>query len=183
MRVLARSRYGVEDAAGEQRGAETHNLLMYVEGPTATVSVREDWGVRSMAINGRTNASDNSSEHGDMATQVMLGQLPLLLAPRTDRGLIVGFASGVSVGSMLQSPIKTLECVELEPATVTASRFFEHVNNRPLEDPRLRLIIEDARTYLRFSDALRLIVSEPSHPWVPGSPTVTREFSSWGAAV
>ena len=73
-----------------------------------------------------------------MATQVMLGQLPLLLAPRTEKGLIVGFASGVSVGSMLQSPIKTLECVELEPATVAASRFFEHVNHRPLEDERLR---------------------------------------------
>jgi spermidine synthase len=182
VRVLARTSYGVEDAASEQSGAETHNLLMYAEGPTATVSVREDWGVRSMAINGRTNASDNSSEHGDMPTQVMLGQLPLLLAPRTDKGLIVGFASGVSVGSMLQSQIKTLECVELEPTTVTASRFFEHVNNRPLEDERLRLIIDDARTYLRVNQTgYDMIVSEPSHPWVPGVANLfTKEFFELG---
>jgi spermidine synthase len=182
VRVLARSRFGVEDAMREQKGKETHNLLMYEEGPTATVSVREDWGVRSLAINGRTNASDNNSEHGDMKTQVMLGQLPLLLAPRTGRGLIVGFASGVSVGSMLQSPIGSLECVELEPTTVAASRFFEHVNNRPLEDPRLRLIVDDARAYLRVNPTrYDMIVSEPSHPWVPGVANLfTREFFELG---
>lgn len=182
VRVLARSRFGTEDAAKEQRGGGANRLLMYEEGPTATVSVREDWGVRALAINGRTNASDNTSEHGDMKTQVMLGQLPLLIAPRTDKGLIVGFASGVSVGSMLQSPIKTLECVELEPTTVTASRFFEHVNNHPLEDARLRLMIDDARAYLRVNPArYDMIVSEPSHPWVPGVANLfTREFFELG---
>jgi spermidine synthase len=178
VRVLAKTHSSGNAAETETRGPETHQLLMYEEGPTATVSVREDWGVKSMAINGRTNASDK----GDMPTQVILGQLPLLVAPRTDQGLIVGFASGVSVGSMLQSPIKSLECVELEPATVNASRFFEHVNNRPLEDARLRLIIDDARTYLRVTPArYDIIVSEPSHPWVPGVANLfTREFFELG---
>ena len=184
VRVLAKTQYGVEDENKEGRGTKTHSLLMYEEGPTATVSVREDWGVRTMAINGRTNASDNASVHGDMATQVMLGQLPLLLAPRMDKGLIVGFASGVSVGSMLQSPIKSLEAVELEPKTVDASRFFEHVNHRPLEDPRLRLIIDDARTDLRVNPTrYDMIVSEPSHPWVPGVANLfTREFFELGCS-
>ncbi|HEX8652469.1 MAG TPA: fused MFS/spermidine synthase [Pyrinomonadaceae bacterium] len=182
VRVLAHSQHGGEKTSYAPGVPETHRLLMYEEGPTATVSVREDWGVRSMAINGRTNASDNAAVHGDMATQVMLGQLPLLLAPRTRRGLIVGFASGVSVGSMLQSGIQSLDCVELEPTTLQASRFFEHVNNRPLDDARLRLMIDDARAYLRVSPTLYdMIVSEPSHPWVPGVANLfTREFFELG---
>jgi spermidine synthase len=96
--------------------------------------------------------------------------------------LVVGFATGVTAGAMLQSPIESLECVELEPATLRASRYFEHVNNRPLNDPRLSLIIDDARTYLRVTTRrYDIIASEPSHPWVPGVANLfTREFFQLG---
>ena len=178
VRVLAKSRGGVDDGSVQLRGPETHELLMYEEGPTSTVSVRKDWDITSMAINGRTNASDRE----DMPTQVMLGQMPLLLAPRIRNALVVGYATGVTAGAMLQSPIESLECVELEPATVNGSRFFEHVNNHPLNDPRLHLIIDDARTYLRVTPTrYDMIVSEPSHPWVPGVANLfTREFFQLG---
>jgi spermidine synthase len=178
VRVLAKSRGAVDDGSVQQSGPETHKLLMYEEGPTSTVSVRKDWDITSMAINGRTNASDRE----DMPTQVMLGQMPLLLAPRLNNALVVGYATGVTAGAMLQSPIESLECVELEPATVTGSRFFQHVNNHPLDDPRLHLIIDDARTYLRVTPArYDIIVSEPSHPWVPGVANLfTREFFQLG---
>ncbi len=178
VRVLAKSRGGVDDGSVQQRGPEIHQLLMYEEGPTSTVSVRKDWDITSMAINGRTNASDRE----DMATQVMLGQMPLLLAPNLKKALVVGYATGVTAGTMLQSPIESLECVELEPATVNGSRFFEHVNNHPLEDPRMHLIIDDARTYLRvIPEHYDIIVSEPSHPWVPGVANLfTQEFFQLG---
>ena len=161
-------------------GPQNPQLLMYREGPTATVSVRKDWGITSLAINGRTNASDSE----DMPTQVMVGQFPLLLAPNIKNGMLVGFASGVSAGAMLQSPLGALDCVELEPATVDAARYFEHANNRPLTDPRFRLIIDDARTYLRVTKTrYDMIVSEPSHPWVPGVANLfTREFFELGLA-
>ncbi len=177
VRMLAKTREGVNE--GEARsGPEVHELVFYKEGPTSTVSVRKDWGVTTLAINGRTNASDKE----DMPNQVMVGQLPLLVAPSARNGLVVGFASGVTVGAILQSSLESLECVELEPATVDASRFFEHVNNRPLNDPRMRMIIDDARTYLRVSSTpYDIIVSEPSHPWVPGVANLfTREFFELG---
>jgi spermidine synthase len=184
-RGLAHSQGSAAGGEGRVFSPQTNRVLMYEEGPTATVTVREDWGIISMAINGRTNASDNFARDGDMATQVMVGQLPLLIAPRTDTALIVGYASGVSVGSMLQSELRSLECVELEPVTVKAAeKFFEHVNNRPTKDARLRLIIDDARTYLRVVPAkYDIIVSEPSHPWVPGVANLfTKEFFELGGA-
>lgn len=178
VRVLAKTRGTVEDDGPQQRGPEIHQLLMYEEGPTSTVSVRKDWDMTSMAINGRTNASDRE----DMPTQVMLAQLPLLLAPRIKNALIVGYATGVTAGAMLQSPIESVECLELEPKTVAGSRFFEHVNHQPLNDPRMHLIIDDARTYLRVTPTrYDMIVSEPSHPWVPGVANLfTREFFELG---
>ena len=178
VRVLGKTRGEVEDGTVQQRGAEVHELLLYEEGPTSTVSVRKDWDITSMAINGRTNASDRE----DMSTQVMLGQMPVLLAPRLRNALIVGYATGVTAGSILQSPVESVECVELEPATINGSKFFEHVNNHPLQDPRLRLIIDDARTYLRVTPTrYDMIVSEPSHPWVPGVANLfTQEFFQLG---
>jgi len=178
VRELAQTREVAVDNP-QATGPNVRELLMFREGPTATVSVRRDQDTVSMAINGRTNASDSIY---DMPTQVMLGQLPMLIAPKQDNGLIIGFATGVTVGSMLQSPIKSVTCVELEPTTVEASEFFNHVNNRPLDDPRTRLIIDDARTYLRVTrNRYDIIVSEPSHPWVPGVANLfTQEFFELG---
>ena len=178
VRVLAKTREQSTENEAPRTGYQEHKLLLYEEGPTSTVSVRRDWGITSLAINGRTNASDSE----DMTTQVMLAQVPLLLAPSIKNGLIVGFASGVSAGAILQSPIESVTCVELEPATISASRYFEHVNNHPLNDPRLHLVIDDARTFLRGNTTrYDLIMSEPSHPWVPGVANLfTEEFFQLG---
>ena len=140
VRLLAKSRGGVDDGSVQQRGPEIHELLMYEEGPTSTVSVRKDWDITSMAINGRTNASDSE----DMATQVMLGQMPLLLAPRLKSALVVGYATGVTAGSICSRRLNQWHALSLSLQTVNGSRFFEHVNNHPLNDPRLHLIIDDA---------------------------------------
>jgi spermidine synthase len=178
VRVLAQAREGTNES-GNLAGPNVHELLWYREGPTATVSVRRDGDTVSMGINGRTNASDSRY---DMPTQVMLGQLPMFLASQRRNALVIGFATGVTVGSILQSPIESVTCVELEPATIVASQYFNHVNNRPLDDPRTKLIIDDARTYLRVTpERYDVIVSEPSHPWVPGVANLfTREFFELG---
>lgn len=181
VRVLAQTRERTTDENSQANGPVIRDLLMYQEGPTATVSVRKDENTVSMAINGRTNASDSIY---DMPTQVMLGQIPLLIAPKIDTGLIIGYATGVTVGAMLQSPIQSVTCVELEPGTIAGSKFFDHVNNRPLDDPRTSLIIDDARAFLRVTpNRYDLIVSEPSHPWVPGVANLfTQEFFELGRA-
>jgi spermidine synthase len=179
VRVLAQTREGANNQ--NDQGPGVRELLMYEEGPTATVSVRRDQNTVSMAINGRTNASDSIY---DMPTQVMLGQLPLLVAPKIDTGLIIGYATGVTVGAMLQSSVQSVTCVELEPGTVAGSSFFNHINNRPLDDRRTNLIIDDARTFLRVTpNRYDMIVSEPSHPWVPGVANLfTQEFFELGRA-
>jgi len=59
-----------------------------------------------------------------------------------------------------------------------ASHFFDHVNGRPLEDPRVRVILDDGRTHLSYGrDRYDVIISEPSNPWMTGaSDLFTAEF-------
>ena len=153
----------------------TANVLYYREGPTATVMVLEDKNLRSLRINGRPNASDGPN---DMSTHTLLAQIPLLLAATADEVLVVGYGSGVSVGSALQAPVEQVTAVELEPAVIESSRFFAHVNHNPLIHPRFHLYQDDVRHILRASeDPYHVIISGPSHPWVTGVASLfTQDF-------
>ena len=90
---------------------------------------------------------------------------------------IVGFGSGVTDGAALQFPLRSLDVVELERATVEASRFFAEVNHLDyassefpyVREPRLTVIADDGRNYLAAtSKRYDAIVSEPSNPWLTG---------------
>lgn len=153
--------------------------IYYEEGITATVAVQRQSGGRVLKVNGKPEASTA----GDMPTQILIGALPLLVRERTDDVLLIGLGSGVTLGSIEQFPIKRVTCVELEPAVIEASRYFEDVNNRPLEDPRLRMISNDGRNFIYTTDEkFDVIVSEPSNPWVTGVANLfTLEYFKRGA--
>jgi spermidine synthase len=154
-------------------GEET---LFHREGTTASVLVsRRPSGTRSLLINARVNASDNP---GDMMTQVLLAQVPLLLAPRTADVFVLGWGSGVTAGSALEWPATQITAVELEPAVVEASDLYRHVNHDARRNPRLQLYEDDARHLLLASEqSYDVIISEPAHPWVSGVANLfTRDF-------
>jgi spermidine synthase len=165
-----------EPAAPAPTGRDAERLLYQREGPTATVAIVQlENGDKTLVINARTNASDGII---DMGTQMLLAHIPLLLSPRTDDVFIVGWGSGVTVGAATQTPAKHITAVELEPAVVEASHFFDHANHAPLNDPRVRLYEDDARHILLASeDTYDVIISEPPHPWVSGVANLfTRDF-------
>jgi spermidine synthase len=149
-------------------------LLYYADGAGATVSVRRVAGSTSLAIDGKVDASDT----GDMLTQRLLAHIPLLLHREARDVAIIGLGSGVTPGSALRHPIARLDVLEISPEVVEASRFFEHVNHRPLADPRTRLIVGDGRLHLQLTRRrYDVVVSEPSNPWMAGMAALfTREF-------
>ena len=155
-------------------------LLYYKEGHTCTISVHKSRFTGAIYM--KSNSKVEASSKGDMPTQVLVGQIPMLLAPKLDEVLVVGMGSGVTVGSVTTFPAKKITLVELEEAVIEGSRFFNEVNCRPLEDPRLILRIADARNYLLVTpDQYDVIISEPSNPWMAGIANVfTREFFQLG---
>ncbi len=155
-------------------GLTAGQLLYYDEGASGTVAVREVGGTRSLAIDGKVDASNA----GDMLTQRLLAHVPLLLHPDPKRIGILGLGSGVTLGSALKHPVERADVLEISPEVVEASRFFETESHRPLADPRTRLIVGDGRTHLLLTrERYDVIVSEPSNPWMAGLASLfTREF-------
>ena len=80
--------------------------------------------------------------------------------------LIVGFGGGV-VAEDIPTSVSDIDIVELEPKILEANRSISSDRNiDPLADPRIKLIINDARNALRLTDKrYDAIVSQPSHPW------------------
>ncbi|HVZ71680.1 MAG TPA: fused MFS/spermidine synthase [Polyangia bacterium] len=159
-----------------KRAWQDPKLVFYEDGTATTVSV-DQWGkTYSLKNNGKVDASNDS----DMATQIMVGLLPLLLRPAETppKVALVGFGSGVTAGAITQAPIASLEVVELEPAIYRASHFFDADNHRPLENPKVTARVGDGRNFLtQRTDEFDVIVSQPSNPWLTGvSNLFTRDY-------
>ena len=106
---------------------------------------------------------------GDMLTQIMMADLPILFGPRADDVFVIGWGSGMTAGVLLDSPVKEVRAVELEPAVIQASHYFQRINHHPWKRNHLELHEDDARHLLLADDrTYDAIVSEPSHPWVTG---------------
>jgi spermidine synthase len=149
-------------------------LLYYEEGAAATVSVKKLTGTTTLAVDGKTDASNR----GDMLTQKLIAHLPLLLHKNPQNVFIIGLGSGMTAGAALTHPIARADVIEISPEVVKASDFFKKENRNALADPRTNLIIGDGRSHLALSDRMYdVIISEPSNPWIAGvSSLFTTEF-------
>jgi len=104
-----------------------------------------------------------------MPTQVLSGSIPLLLNTSAKEILVVGLGSGITCGSVLLHPIERLDMVEISPEVVAANKYFADSNYHALENKKLHLFVEDAKTFLqRTKRKYDVIVSEPSNPWMSG---------------
>ena len=152
-----------------------HKILYYKEGIDGIVSVVDNGSQRLLAINGKTEASS----HSDLPTQMMISHLPLLMHPNPQNTLIIGLGSGITAGSAsTHATITNLDVLEISPEVLAASAYFTPENNDVLNDPRLNLIVADARNFmLADSTPYDVIISQPSNPWISGiSNLFTQEF-------
>jgi spermidine synthase len=146
-----------------RRQVDALRILSMEEGRAATVAVLSRWDQRQLTINGKVDASS-----GD-PTEVLLGQLPMILSDTARRALVIGYGSGITTHSVLTHPVARVETIELEPAVVRAGRFFADLNGQDAVDPRRVIHYEDGRTHLAYTrTTYDVIVSEPSNPWIAG---------------
>lgn len=150
-------------------------VLFHREDASTTVTVKEHpGGSLSLYSNGKPDASS----HGDLPSQELVAHIPLLMHPDPKSALVIGLASGITLGSAGRHPLERLDCVEIAPAMVEASRYFDAYNYRILDDPRVNLIIADGRNHLALTDKrYDVIISEPSNPYIAGvADLFTREY-------
>jgi spermidine synthase len=171
----------------EQPGERSQNLgpenpIYYRDGVTTTVTV-ERWALSADRVHFalKNNGKVDASNGDDMPTQVLVAGYPLLMHPREPEELdvcLVGFGSGVTVGTALEFPVRRVDDVELERWIPDASRYFADVNHLQytpervypfVEMPRLTLINNDGRNFLAATNRrYHVVISEPSNPWITG---------------
>ncbi|HET8680107.1 MAG TPA: fused MFS/spermidine synthase, partial [bacterium] len=141
-------------------------LLYHRDGVNTTISVDETGEHRVYRSNGKTDASTYPL---DMATQLLLGHVPMLLHPEARDVFILGLGTGVTAAAVARYPVRKIDLVEFEPAAVEASRLFERHNRGVIDDPRVRLLLADGRNrLLAATDRYDVAISDASDLWVAG---------------
>ena len=170
---------------GAARVAETSAVEFHRDGKTATVDVitSPDGTAKSIRTNGKSDAAIQTDPSKgplyDELTMAMLALLPLGHNPQAQSAAVIGFGSGMSTHVLLgSSVIRQVESIEIEPAMVEGARTFLPAVERAYNDPRSRIVIDDAKSYFaRAGRRYDIIVSEPSNPWVSGvSSLFSEEF-------
>lgn len=157
----------IAQAGGMREAARAREILFLRDDATATIEVGKLRASGEIMV--RTNGKVDASSMGDLATQKLLAHVPLMLKPDADRVLVVGLGSGITVGAALTHPVKAVDVVEISPAMIEANRYFAEANGHALDDPRVRVHLDDAAGYMRLNDArYDVVISEPSNPWVAG---------------
>ena len=165
-----------------ERGTDVNpeQIVFYGVGRSSTVLLAEEsdgWRLRNNGLPEATIERPGVVPHSTLTARWLV--LLAAFAPLPPRDLLViGLGGGVGVEEVPDG-FERIDVVELEPEVLEANRFVaERRNRNPLADPRLRVLLNDARGALMLTE-LRYgaIVSQPSHPWTAGaSHLYTRDF-------
>jgi len=162
--------------ASEEEWGEEH---FYGVGRSATILMRETGGFIQLSSNGLSESAVGRLGMPPFnLSQKWLTGLPTLARPEANSMLIVGYGGGVALEGV-PPHIRDIDVIELEPMVIRANQAV--VRQRgvdPLADPRVNLVLNDARNALTLTNKrYDIIVSQPSHPWTgAASHLYTSEF-------
>jgi spermidine synthase len=161
-------------AYGRRAALNTDASVIYTkEGRNSSVAITM-WsdGAVEVDVNGHVEAT---TEPYDMKLQRMVGHLPALLHPHPQSVLGIGFGAGVSAGTFTRYPsIEHITVCEIEPVIPpTSTRYFHDQDYDVLDNPRTRIVYDDARHFiLTTSEKYDIIASDPLDIFVKGTAAI-----------
>jgi spermidine synthase len=128
------------------------------------VSVHASQFRRSLYLDGLHQANDTP----DMVRlHRVIGHLPMVLHPSPIEALVVGLGGGATAGAVSQYPGVRVQIVELSDGVRRAAPFFSHISYDVLNQPHVRLRVDDGRNFLLLSgerfDVITADIIQPSH--------------------
>src|SRR5579872_4953585 len=145
-------------------------ILYTAEGRNSSVAIsRWNNGEIYINVNGHVEAT---TEIYDMKLQRMVGHLPGLLHPNPKSVLGIGFGAGVSAGTFTRYPgIEHITICEIEPVIPpTSTRFFAKQNYEVMNNPKTRIVYDDARHYvMTTTNKYDIIASDPLDVFAKGT--------------
>jgi spermidine synthase len=159
--ILIPRAFGTDIPADFLASGETI-LLDYEEGTASNVAVVLRNEAKQMEID-RLWQGEDRKNHQSLAAHV-----PMALHPDPERALVVGAGAGQTPSRFLMYPVERLTCVDIEPAVFDVIR--DNFPSQWMEDPRVRLITDDGRSFLAHSketfDVVSLEVGQIYRPGV-----------------
>lgn len=152
-------RVRVQESKGEK-------LVSLKEGSHGIVAVIEQNGARRIKLDNFYVLGGTAST-GDERLQ---GHLPLLLHPAPRRVAFLGLGTGITAGAALLHPVAQITVMEIVPEVIEAARdYFAEANLGIVTSPKVEIVVEDARNYLRGSRRqFDVIVGDLVVPWRQG---------------
>ncbi len=149
----------------ERRHGPEDRLFWREEGVQTTVSVHlQPFGRHVLFLDGLHQANDSPEM---LLTHRQIGHLPMVLHPNPRRVLVIGLGGGATPGAVSQHPGATVDVVELSDSVRKGAAFFAHVNYRVLEQPHVRVRVDDGRNFLLTTrekyDVITADIIQPIH--------------------
>jgi spermidine synthase len=164
---------GPEQKVGGGRRADLSlgRLLMFKEGINNSVAVvANKFNDGNLTLHLTGHWVSTTEFHGRLHLR-FLGHLPLLFARRPETVAVIGYGTGITTGTVLLYPeVKRVDVFELESGVIEATKYFDFINHRPLEDSRIRVFTLDGRSHLAYEpSSYDVITADPIHPFVAGA--------------
>jgi len=146
----------------------TPEVVFFREGVNETVAVTRTAGLQSYVVNGRPEAS---TAPVDVQLQRSLGHIPMLLHPHPRSVFILGTGTAMTLGACARHPsVERLVLGEIEAEMIPVGRTFARWNGGVLDDPRLRIVVNDGRNHLATTgETFDVVSADPIHPWSGGA--------------
>jgi spermidine synthase len=147
-------------------GDRGERVVEVLEGSAATVAVVK----RPDSLRIKLNNYYGLGGSGDRRQEARQAHLPLALHPDPRSVFFLGLGTGITAGAALQHPLERVVVAELVPEVVTAARrHFAPWLNGLFDDPRARVVVEDARNVLGGSrERYDVIIGDLFLPWKAG---------------
>jgi len=166
----------------ERFSADGSRLVARDEGLTETILLfQRDFLGRPLSHRLVTNGySMSGTEWGSRRYMALFAHLPLALQERPRRVLLLCYGVGTTARSLAaHREIERIDVVDISRAIIDLSRITTPPGApQPLDDPRLRVHVEDGRFFLQTThDRFDLITGEPPPPKYAGVVNLyTREY-------
>jgi spermidine synthase len=131
---------------------ELLSLLFYREDATGVTSVVELKPLARKYLVSNRLFAHNTSELGGLEDHRRLGQIPMLLHPQPQSVLAIGLGAGITLRGINDFHPASVDCVELSPGVVEAAKEqFDVENRHALENPAVKITVDDGRNFLAAS--------------------------------
>lgn len=161
----------LDQAVATYRALDGSVVAQVVQGPTTTLQLLRtdrfgepaDWRLVT------DHYSMTSIDREARRYMQFFAWLPLALHPEPRRALLISYGAGNTARALLDEPaLDQLTVVDVSPEILAASRQI-HAGANPLDDPRVRLVLEDGRHFLRTrKERFDIITAEPPPPMMAG---------------